>query len=181
LERELRQIQQRQRQLERRLGHLAATNDTDTETSTAIAAALAAPAYTIRDNQIELIPRPTSLALKTRVFHVNESSDNVDDTVCCICFVDILDRDVVGDLTCCHMFHKDCIKDWLKRRNTCPLCLSDGIASLRYDGTDQRLISHDDVSETDMEPSSSPPGPIQWDSAQNEDGSYWPGVVHYAA
>jgi hypothetical protein len=159
----------RRRQLARQLGRMIREN-ADTEASTAIAAALAAPAYTIRDSQIELEARPTSLALKTRVFRVDESSgnaDDLDDNACCICFADILDRDVVGDLTCCHMFHKECIKDWLKRRNTCPLCLSDGIASPRYDERDKGLNSQEtvDVSGDDIEPS---PVPTQPDSPQSE-------------
>jgi hypothetical protein len=81
---------------------------------------------------------PTSLALKTRAFHGEEYGDQSDDNggdfdnVCCICFAEILHGDIVGDLPCSHMFHKECIKDWIKRRNACPLCLTTNIALPRY-------------------------------------------------
>jgi hypothetical protein len=41
---------------------------------------------------------------------------------CPICLVRLRDGDVVGDLMCTHLLHKDCLKDWLPRRNKCPLC-----------------------------------------------------------
>jgi Ring finger domain len=51
-------------------------------------------------------------------------------TRCAICLVKLQPGHVVGDLTCKHMMHKDCLKDWLKRRNTCPLCQQVNIATL---------------------------------------------------
>ena len=48
----------------------------------------------------------------------------VDPQTCCmICLEDIhvKDDDLV-ELACCHKFHRDCIKNWLTRSNSCPLC-----------------------------------------------------------
>jgi len=49
---------------------------------------------------------------------------------CAICLIRLEDGDVVGDLPCHHMMHKNCLKDWLKRKNRCPLCQLPGIARL---------------------------------------------------
>jgi hypothetical protein len=27
-------------------------------------------------------------------------------------------------MPCAHFFHKNCIKDWFKRKDTCPICLN---------------------------------------------------------
>ena len=59
--------------------------------------------------------------------------DDLDDDVehgvrCAICLVRLEDGDVVGDIPCGHVFHKDCLKDWLKRKNRCPLCQQTGVA-----------------------------------------------------
>jgi Ring finger domain len=51
-------------------------------------------------------------------------------TRCAICLIKLQPGHVVGDLTCKHMMHKDCLKDWLKRKNTCPLCQQVNIATL---------------------------------------------------
>ena len=39
---------------------------------------------------------------------------------CPIC----LDKDSDFELECKHRFHKDCIKEWLKIKHSCPLCRS---------------------------------------------------------
>ena len=43
---------------------------------------------------------------------------------CSICFEDYVENDVVVTLPCDtrHMFHESCIKEWLKQKDTCPLC-----------------------------------------------------------
>ena len=92
-----------------------------------------------------------TLALKTRVFDTDQHTadkaeldpnkeDNDDDGVlddCIICFQPLESGDRVGDLACKHLFHADCLKTWLKRRNACPLCNANEIASPRINGTDQ--------------------------------------------
>ena len=41
---------------------------------------------------------------------------------CIICLSDFEIGDKVTSLPCLHMFHTDCIKDWLKTKNHCPVC-----------------------------------------------------------
>ena len=53
-------------------------------------------------------------------------------TRCAICLVRLQDGDLIGDISCGHALHKDCLKDWLKRKNRCPLCQQTGIARLHH-------------------------------------------------
>ena len=74
---------------------------------------------------------PTALELKTKKFDFsmihngddenNEAYDE-DDHCCTICFVPLEEGDRIGDLSCNHLFHVDCLKSWVQRKNTCPLC-----------------------------------------------------------
>ena len=114
-------------------------------------------------------PRPTHLALKTKVYSVNmdnatttaadaDAADAVDEdnskalhwtdnirnhfklttttaeeeatttTRCAICLSNFQNGNRVGDLPCGHLFHKDCLKAWLQRKNQCPLCNNDRVA-----------------------------------------------------
>ena len=53
----------------------------------------------------------------------NTSSPNsVDEPHCTICFTELEDGDRVGDIGCMHVFHADCLKMWIQKRNSCPLC-----------------------------------------------------------
>ena len=55
------------------------------------------------------------------------------DNTCSICYVPLEDGDRVGALPCGHVFHVDpCLKQWLTRRNVCPLCLEDNIATPQF-------------------------------------------------
>jgi len=68
------------------------------------------------------------------VIQNNNDDDDDDDEdcdespSCAICFVPLEGGDRVGDLTCGHNFHVDCLKTWLPRRNTCPLCQAPRVA-----------------------------------------------------
>lgn len=48
--------------------------------------------------------------------------NSVDEPHCTICFSELEDGDKVGDLGCTHVFHADCLKMWVTKRNACPLC-----------------------------------------------------------
>jgi len=41
---------------------------------------------------------------------------------CSICFCELEDGDRVGDLSCTHVFHAECLKMWVAKKNACPLC-----------------------------------------------------------
>jgi hypothetical protein len=70
------------------------------------------------------------LVLKTKEYHyINEQTpgeevvDEDDPSNCCtICFVPLEEGDRIGALNCNHIFHVECIKGWVQRKNTCPLC-----------------------------------------------------------
>ena len=82
----------------------------------------------------------TTRILPTLPFHRDQENvtlEEMDDemehgTRCAICLIRLRDGDVIGDISCGHILHKDCLKDWLKRKNRCPLCQQIGIARLQY-------------------------------------------------
>jgi hypothetical protein len=76
-------------------------------------------------------PPPSKLFLKTKPYHavddtasqVDETADDDDPAACCIiCFVPLEEGDRIGDLSCDHVYHVDCLKGWVQRKNSCPLC-----------------------------------------------------------
>mmetsp|Transcript_23438 Transcript_23438/g.32862 ORF Transcript_23438/g.32862 Transcript_23438/m.32862 type:complete len:438 (+) Transcript_23438:159-1472(+) len=94
---------------------------------------------------------PTALALKTKRY-MRPSSDIVAGSTeqstdysrdcdsensqegisCTICFGPLEDGERIGALPCEHIFHVDCLKTWLSRRNVCPLCQTPNVAVPRY-------------------------------------------------
>ena len=51
---------------------------------------------------------------------------------CAICLDRLEQGDVVGDIPCEHVFHKDCLKDWLRKKNRCPLCQRSEVATPNF-------------------------------------------------
>jgi len=52
-----------------------------------------------------------------------EDQNSESEVLCSICLGDLDYGDRVGDLSCGHVFHSDCLKSWIQRRkNHCPLC-----------------------------------------------------------
>lgn len=45
--------------------------------------------------------------------------------VCMICMDGYRHGDVVCKTRCAHIFHKDCVEEWMKKHNRCPLCRKD--------------------------------------------------------
>jgi hypothetical protein len=41
---------------------------------------------------------------------------------CILCLAEYADGDQLRELSCEHMFHADCVDEWLQRNKTCPLC-----------------------------------------------------------
>jgi len=51
----------------------------------------------------------------------NKMIDDIfDEEQCCICIEVIVEDDF--SLPCNHIFHRNCIKKWIKKSKTCPLC-----------------------------------------------------------
>ena len=49
---------------------------------------------------------------------------------CVICMTDFVVGDPIRFLPCMHIYHKDCIEDWLVRSFTCPSCMEPVEAAL---------------------------------------------------
>lgn len=47
---------------------------------------------------------------------------------CSICLEDFEQGELLGILECEHRFHYTCIQEWLRRKNSCPLCRNIGLA-----------------------------------------------------
>ena len=39
-----------------------------------------------------------------------------------ICLEYFVNGDVLATIPCFHRFHRKCIKEWFKNKNTCPIC-----------------------------------------------------------
>lgn len=50
---------------------------------------------------------------------------------CTICLAPVEDGEKVGVLPCSHIFHAECLGQWIQRRNVCPLCQAAEIAQTR--------------------------------------------------
>ena len=57
----------------------------------------------------------------------SESDD--DGVMCAICCSNIDEGDRIGSIPCNHLFHVECLKEWLKKKNECPLCSARSIAN----------------------------------------------------
>ena len=101
---------------------------------------LSAPADSFLDNEI---PQSMSADQATMLCapcspitpvadEIDESDDDYEeDFTCTICIMEVEDGDKVGALNCHHIFHVQCLKEWIKRKNVCPLCQVPDIASPR--------------------------------------------------
>ena len=61
------------------------------------------------------------LGMMSRLFDWNKNKEHKE---CCICMVDFEVSDMVTPLPCDkrHYFHSECIEQWSKSHNDCPLC-----------------------------------------------------------
>ncbi|KAK4337878.1 hypothetical protein RND71_042365 [Anisodus tanguticus] len=65
--------------------------------------------------------------LKQHKYICIKIKDPVDSEPCCICQEEYKDGEDLGALECGHDFHADCIKQWLKHKNLCPVCKTTGL------------------------------------------------------
>ncbi|KAL7491937.1 hypothetical protein ACHAWT_001212 [Skeletonema menzelii] len=77
---------------------------------------------TIDDNEAETC---------TLVGETGDTSEDDESFDCTICLAPVEDGEQVGVLPCSHIFHAECLSNWIQRRNVCPLCQATEIASPR--------------------------------------------------
>ena len=70
-------------------------------------------------------PRPTDKQLfnefpETKIEDINKLDPEKRN--CVICLEDFKSGEKATLLPCVHLFHKNCIKNWLKSKNSCPIC-----------------------------------------------------------
>jgi len=71
---------------------------------------------------------PSTLNRNSRSQVIDLTYNNISDEekdafdFCSICLEE--EKESIVKLNCDHLFHKDCIKDWLKRELSCPVCRS---------------------------------------------------------
>jgi hypothetical protein len=87
--------------------------------------------------------------------HNHESSEPDDETFdCTICLMEVSDGEQVGVLSCSHIFHVDCLREWIIRRNACPLCQTEISTPRPVEGESPRVSSSSEesaVAERDAE------------------------------
>ena len=74
---------------------------------------------------------------------------------CSVCLCDLERGECCRRLPCLHMFHKDCIDDWLKRNRSCPVCKTDivtGAAETRREMGEQQCSAAAMPGEPDWQP-----------------------------
>ena len=84
----------------------------------------------------QLLPPPPAVEQEAEVVNINfddliveYTTDNND--MCAICHE--IDG-VMAVLPCGHKFHAPCLKQWFARKIVCPICNSDPIATILFDG-----------------------------------------------
>ncbi|KAL7572077.1 hypothetical protein ACA910_001721 [Epithemia clementina (nom. ined.)] len=107
----------------------------------------------------------------------SSSNDEEEDCehCCIICFQDIEDGERVGALPCTHVFHVECLKVWLKRRNACPMCNRNDVAEPRHDEPEESAstttaasINESSATSADGEPQEGTPDTTSVDGESQE-------------
>ncbi|KAJ8598093.1 hypothetical protein CTAYLR_005570 [Chrysophaeum taylorii] len=69
-------------------------------------------------------PPPASSVALSRLPQIRVRAAHLDEetTACCICLEDHVVNSMVTRMPCGHLFHSDCLTDWLSRHCSCPVC-----------------------------------------------------------
>ncbi|WOH05238.1 hypothetical protein DCAR_0624652 [Daucus carota subsp. sativus] len=65
--------------------------------------------------------------LKIRSHDVTSKKMDEEPDICVICQDEYEKDELIGGLQCRHEYHVECVKKWLKQRNSCPLCKADAV------------------------------------------------------
>ncbi|KAL9184630.1 hypothetical protein ACHAXT_012600 [Thalassiosira profunda] len=73
--------------------------------------------------------------------HHDEDHDECkesEESMCTICLLSVEDGERIADLSCGHLYHADCLAEWILKKNSCPLCQNPEIAKeiRTYETTD---------------------------------------------
>jgi predicted nucleic acid-binding Zn ribbon protein len=60
-------------------------------------------------------------SIKLGLVHI-QASDNDTDSICPVCQVKIEKGDTVCKPVCSHIVHRDCLSEWVKYKQECPMC-----------------------------------------------------------
>nr|XP_019936145.1 PREDICTED: leukemia NUP98 fusion partner 1 [Paralichthys olivaceus] len=78
------------------------------------------PKTAIPENRITTIPELTE-SFEKRLC-VRDKRANGDERLCLICHEDMRKNGGLQELHCTHRFHKECMEQWLWKKQTCPTC-----------------------------------------------------------
>ena len=56
------------------------------------------------------------------IWEVRENKRHDNNNNCVVCLSEFQIGDIISALPCCHVFHTECIKNWLKNELSCPVC-----------------------------------------------------------
>ena len=63
---------------------------------------------------------------RKKIVTLNDSLISTSSAICSICLDNYSNPEIkLNKLPCNHIFHKDCIQEWLKNNDTCPECRSE--------------------------------------------------------
>lgn len=67
------------------------------------------------------IPKTCGEELSITRYHCQNADENLE---CAVCLSSIDEGQEIGELRCCHLFHKRCLDKWVFefKRTACPLC-----------------------------------------------------------
>jgi len=76
----------------------------------------------VRDEQEKEETKTSSMFINSLVDFIVISKEQLEGKDCAVCLKCPEVGDITHKLPCAHKFHKNCIVEWLKKINSCPMC-----------------------------------------------------------
>lgn len=89
--------------------------------------------------EIKRLMRESTRAVKYKID--NPLTLPKDKKDCVICIEEFQKKDIVVSLPCLHLFHKQCIINWLKKNSSCPLCKYEVVYDKELETDDEKKIN----------------------------------------